>query len=333
MKKRSTLADIAHQTGVSIMTVSRAVNNKPGLSDELRQRILSVATELEYHPNRIARGLATSHTSTVGLVVPSISNPFYAQIAQGVEDMAFENDYSVFLINTTANLAREQAALDSLWTHDMDGAILCSLRLPEKQLAKSIQRFPAVVLFNRDIRKNLPNVVSICVNDKRAAQEAVLHFLGQGKRRVAYIGAPENTFSSQRRLEGYRLALRNANVPFDPSLVMRIMPSTDFGKKAAEELLSCHPDIDAILAFNDLVALGVLQACQAAGKKVPDDIAIIGADDIPLASLIHPQLSTSRVNLSNVGRLSMRTLLEMFAGEASAASYIIEPELILRESG
>jgi LacI family transcriptional regulator len=161
----------------------------------------------------------------------------------------------------------------------------------------------------------------------------VQRFLDQRRKRIAYIGAPENSFSGQRRLEGYLVALKNANIAFDESLVMHIVPDIDTGREAAEMLFSSHPDIDAILAFNDLVAIGVQQACQATGKKVPEDVAIIGADDIQLASLVFPRLSTSRVNPTQIGRLCMRTLLDLFAGDVSPASYKIEPELILRESG
>jgi LacI family transcriptional regulator len=114
---------------------------------------------------------------------------------------------------------------------------------------------------------------------------------------------------------------------------MHIMPETETGREAAETLFSRHPAIDAILAFNDLVAIGALQACQAAGKKVPEEVAIIGADDIPLSSLIHPRLTSSHVDLAQIGRLAMQTLLEMFAGESPQAAYLIEPELVLRESG
>lgn len=333
MKKRTTIADVARAVNVSLMTVSRAMNNKPGLSKELRQKILEVAAEMDYRPSQIARGLATQQMTTVGMVVPSISNPFYAPIAQGIEDVAYENGYNVFLINTAGSLDREAAALDSLWSQHINGAILCSLRLPLQEVVESIQHFPAVVLFNRELRHPLPNVVTISVNDQRAAQEAVGHFIEQGRRRIAYIGAPKNSFSGGLRLEGYRTALKNANIAYNPSLVVHILPETNPGKVAAELLLSRQPDIDAILAFNDQVAVGVVQACKASGKKIPDDVAIIGADDIPLASLIDPPLSTSRVNLNNIGRLSMQTLLEIFAGKVSSASYKIEPELILRKSG
>jgi len=333
MKKRTTISDVAHVANVSMMTVSRAMNNKPGLSDELRQKILKIAAEMDYHPSSIARGLATRKMTTVGLVVPSISNQFYAQIAQGVEEKAYENGYSVFLINTLAELAREEAAMNSLRAHDIDGAILCSLRTSQKKVLKRIERFSAVVLLNRELHTPLPNVVTICVNDQRAAQEAVQRFLETGRRRIAYIGAPENSFSSQRRLDGYCAALKNAKVAIDSSLVVHIMPDMVNGMEAAAMLLSRHPDIDAILAFNDLVAIGVLQACKAAGKKIPGDVAVIGADDIPMSSLIVPPLTTSRVNLNNIGRLSMQTLLGLLAGEAPSASYTIEPELVLRESG
>lgn len=332
MKRRTTIADVAQAAKVSLMTVSRAVNNKPGLGDEVRQRVLAVAAELDYRPSKIARSLATRQTTTVGLVIPSISNSFYAQIAQGVEDIAYANGYSVFLINTTGDLIREQAVLISLLTQDVAGAILCSLRLPQKEILEIVENFPATVLFNRELDQPQPNVVTINIHDERAAQEAVRHFVDGGRRRIAYIGGPEDAYSSQCRLSGYCIALTDANIPFDLSLVMHIMPGIEQGKAAAKRLFLLHPGVDAILAFNDMVAIGVLQACQAAGKRVPEDIAIIGADDIPLASIIRPQLSTSGADLEYVGQLSMQTLLEMFVGEISTATYRIEPKLILRET-
>lgn len=332
MKKRPTLADVARSAGVSTMTVSRAMNNKPGLSDELRQKILQIAEEMGFRPSQIARGLATKQTSTVGLVVPDITNPFFAHIARGVEDTAYEYGYNVFLINTAEDLERERAALDSLWQQDIDGAILCSMRLPMDQLSPIIQRFPAVILLNRELRDPLPNVVTINVNDQRGAMVAVQHLIEQGRTRIGYVGGPPNSVSSQRRLEGYRQALKNAELPLDPILIEHCNPNTECGRNAVLSLLMRSPDIDAILAFNDLVAVGAMQAVHESGKQVPEDVAIVGADDIPLATIIRPQLSTLRVSQSHIGRLAMRTLLEMIDGESAAASYQIEPELILRET-
>ncbi|PKN86354.1 MAG: hypothetical protein CVU46_07935, partial [Chloroflexi bacterium HGW-Chloroflexi-8] len=169
MKKRSTLADIARIANVSLMTASRAINGKPGLSEELRDKILEISREIGYRPNNIARGLATHQTRSIGLIVPDITNPFFAQIARGVEDFAFSNRYNLFLLNTNENQTREESALDSLWQNDVEGLILCSSRLPETDLIQQINRFPAVVLVNREILQPQPNLISINLNDRDAA--------------------------------------------------------------------------------------------------------------------------------------------------------------------
>jgi len=332
MKKRTTIADVARAAGVSMMTVSRAVNQKPGLNQELRQKILALAEEMDYRPSQIARGLATSRTTTVGLVVPDITNPFFAEIARGVEDVAFESGYTVFLINTAEDREREQAALNSLWEHEIDGAILCSLRLPQKQLSTAVKRFPAAVLFNRELSLPGSNIVSMSVNDKQGAYEAVGYFVRQGRAYIAFLAGPKNSISSQRRLEGYRQGLMDAGIEYNPSLTEYCLPDTENGYFAAQVLLSRRPDIDALFAFNDLVAVGALRACWDAGQSVPKDIAIIGSDDIPLASIIRPQLTTLHVNLKQIGRTAMRTLLEIIAGNTSHTTLQIEPELCLRET-
>lgn len=335
-RKRPTVADVARAAGVSMMTVSRAVNNKPGLSDELRQKILALASEMGYRPSQIAQGLATRQTSTVGLVVPDITNPFYAPIARGAEDVAYEYGYSVFLINTAADLDREAVAFDSLLRKEIDGAILCSLRTPAGQLEEVVGRFPAAVVVNRELKRPMPNVVTINVNDQRGAQAAVEHFLAQGRAAVAHLAGPANSYSGQRRLEGYRAALRAAGLPADPALVEPVVLNETLPtsvEAAVRALLARRPDIDAIFAFNDLAAISAVQTLQAMGRRVPEDVAVIGADDIALAGILRPRLSTLRVSLAHIGRLAMRTLLEIFSGETSPASYQIEPELVLRESG
>lgn len=332
MKKRPTLADLADMAGVSLMTVSRAINNKPGVGDEVRQKILKLASEMGYRPNQIARGLATNRTATIGLVVPDNTNPFFAQIARGVEDVAYEHDYNIFLLNTTEDAEREIKVLDSLWQKDIDGVILCSSRLASKDLEEQLNRFPAVTLLNRELKSPLPNSVTINVNDRHGAELAVRYFLDQGRRQIAYISGPAQSLSAQRRREGYRAALKAAGMPIDPVLEECCAPDTDAGRAAAAALLRRRPKVEAIFAFNDLVAVGAMQACQEAGKIVPEDIAIIGADDIPLATIIRPQLTTLHVNLGHIGRLAMRALLDIIEGEESPSAILIEPELYLRDS-
>lgn len=332
MKRRPTITDIAKAAGVSLMTVSRAINNKPGVSKAVRENILALVEEMGYQPNQIARGLATNLTATVGLVVPDNTNPFFAQIARGVEDTAYEQDYNIFLVNTVENPDRESAALDSLLQKGIDGLILCSSRLSPDELVEQLARFPAVVLLNRELKKPLTNVITINVNDQRGARLAVNHFLELGRKNIAYIDGPSRSLSAQRRLEGYQLALDAANLPFNPQMVERCAPDTEGGRVAAGALLARRPDIDAIYAFNDLVAVGAIQVAEEAGKKVPDDIAIIGVDGIPLATIIRPQLTTLQVNLRHIGRMAMRSLLDSIEGGNSPTAIQIEPELVVRYS-
>ncbi|MGE5251093.1 MAG: LacI family DNA-binding transcriptional regulator [Bacteroidota bacterium] len=332
MKKRPTLADVARAAGVSLMTVSRAINNRPGVSGDLRQSIVSLAQEMGYHPNTIARGLATRHTTAVGLMVPDNTNPFFAQIARGAEDIAYEKGYSVFLGNTNEEPARERTMLDSLWGKNIDGVISCSSRLSIAELEDQIRRFPLVVLLNRVLRRPASNVIMININDRQGARQAVGHFVEQGRKRIAHIGGPAHSLSARRRLEGYRAALEAAGLPFDRGMTECCAPDTEGGRLAAATLLARKPVPDAIFVFNDLAAIGAIQACEEAGKRVPEDIAIIGVDDIPLARIFRPRLTTLHVDLRHIGCVAMRTLLDAIEGRVPPPAIWIDPELMVRES-
>jgi LacI family transcriptional regulator len=316
-----------------MMTASRAINNKPGVSETMRQDIQRLAEEMRYRPNLIAQGLVTRQTFTIGLIVPDITNPFFAQIARGVEDAAFERHYSVFLINTAEEPEREIAALVSLWQKDIDGVILCSSRLQDEQLVSRIQEFQAVVLINRELPQPLPNSLSIQINDRLGAQLAIRHFLETRRSKIGFVAGPRQSLSSQKRLDGFRSELADATVSDNPQRVAYCTPNTAGGFRAATELLTRDPELDAIFAFNDLVAVGVMQACQALGKRVPEDIAVIGADDIPLAEIIRPNLTSLHVDLTNIGALALNSLLNLGAGNKTPSSIQIDPRLYIRESG
>jgi LacI family transcriptional regulator len=332
MKKRPTIADVAREAGVSLMTVSRVINGKPGVSEDVRQAILLVVKNLGYQPNQIARGLATTYTSSVGLVVPDNTNPFFALIARGVEETAFKEDYLIFLVNTAEDPAREKAVLNSLSQRGIDGLILCSSRLSVVALEEEISRFPAVVVLNRDLKSLPANTVTINVDDQHGAQMAIQYFLGEGRRRIAYLDGPANSTSGKRRLSGYRAALQESGISFDPKLVECCAPDTEGGRVATAALLARRPDVDAIFAFNDLVAIGAIQIIEHSGKKVPTDVAVIGVDDIPLAQIVRPQITTLNVNQRQIGSLAMRTLLDIIEGSSPLTAVRIEPHLVVRES-
>lgn len=330
-KRRVTVEDVAQAAGVSLMTVSRAMNGREGIGEDTRARILALAQEMGYRPSQIARSLATRHSQSLGLVVPDVSNPFFAFIARGAEDAAYEAGYSVFLLNSAEDAARERSALDSLWQKEVDGVILCSSRLPQDELRTYFDYFPQMVLVNRDLPDPQANIATINVDDRAGAELAVCHLTRSGRKHIAFLAGPESSISSQRRLEGFRAGLQACGRAFDPGWLEYCPPTTQGGLEAALRLLSRHPDVEAILAFNDLVAVGALQACKASWKVVPAETAIVGADDIPLASLVQPQLTSLRTNQYEIGRSAVTLLLEM-AAHAPARSITLQPELVLRES-
>jgi LacI family transcriptional regulator len=219
-----------------------------------------------------------------------------------------------------------------LWQNDIDGLILCSSRLPEADLISQINRFPAVVLVNRELQDNLPNLTTINLNDYEGAQIATRYFLQHKRKHVGYLGGPLNSISNQRRLSGFLNVLRTSG-NFDVyNILDDNVPDTNGGWLAALNLLIKNPKLDAVFAFNDLMAVGAMQALQEVGKRIPEDIAIIGVDDIPLATIIHPQLSTLHVDLQKLGRVALKSLLNLVSDSPTPTNLKIDLELFLRDS-
>ncbi|MBT3336944.1 MAG: LacI family DNA-binding transcriptional regulator [Anaerolineae bacterium] len=333
MNKRPTISDVAQAAGVSLMSVSRAMNNRPGLSEETRKKILSIADQLGYRPSGVARALATKRSSTVGLMMPDVTNPFFSQIAKGAEDLAYAMGYNIFLVNTDEDIKREIKALHSLFEKQVDGVILCSPRLPFDQLKKHIEHFQFTALINRELNSPRSDCVTININDAYGSALAIKHFSNQGHKKIAFLTGPEESISRERRLKGFIQALETHSIPYDENLVLPCSPDTTGGYHAATALLSGRDDITAILSFNDLVAFGAIQACDELGKDIPNQVAVIGFDDIPLASIMKPKLSTLRTNKRELGHRAMQAFRAYTNGEENIIrQQTLEPTLILRES-
>jgi LacI family transcriptional regulator len=331
---RVTLADVAKEANVSMMTVSRVVNNKSGVSDETRKRILSLVEKMGYVPNSLARGLVTKQTKAIGLIVPDNTNPFFAQIARGVEDEAYIQHYSVFVMNTVEDPTREENALDTLFENNIDGLISCSSRLSSRKLESHLGNFSSVVVFNRECQSNLKNVTQINVDDELGAKIAVNYLIDKGRQHIAHINGPTNSISANRRLKGYKEALniKGYQQNLDANIIFNSEPTYEGGRKAMLKLLKMANQIDAVYAFNDLVAVGALQICKEKKKKVPEDIAIIGVDGAFIGSVVYPQLTTLKIELTEVGRLIMQTLLRNMEKQNVTSSIMLRPELVIRES-
>ena len=334
MARHATVADIAREAGVSMMTVSRVINNKGDVSAATRQRVQEVVERLDYRPSGIARSLATQHTGTIGLVVPDVSNPFFADVVRGVEHVAYTGGYNVFLCNTEEDPQRELTILQSLEEKRVDGVVLVT-RLEAHQLRTALERQPAVVLINQRQakRRRMPAAVAVLLDDVGAGRAVTQHLLGRGHRAIGYLAGPATSYSGSERAKGYLMALEAAGIRPNPNWSRHCLPTVQGGHEAARELMLSYPDLTALYCYNDLVAVGALQACAELGRAVPGDLAVAGSDDIPLAALVTPPLTTCRAPRYELGGQAVRLLINQILGCPDECKEIILPlELVIRDS-
>lgn len=316
-----------------MMTVSRVVNDKGPVSVDTRQRVLDAIQRLGYRPSGIARGLATRHTGTLGLVVPDVANPFFAEVARGVEQVAYAEGYNVFLCNTDEDPDRELDVLGSLEEKRVDGIVLCSSRLDNDDLGMAVASHPSVVLVNRRADGLIQHGAAVLVDDVMGGRLATGHLVSRGHRAIGFLAGPLGSRSGHGRLDGYRAAMAAAGLAVDPGWVLHGTPVAEGGRDAALALLAAHPALSALLCYNDLVAVGALRACADLGRRVPEDVAVVGFDDIPLAALVTPALTTCRIPRHALGVRAVRLLLAQVRGEPlDRQEVVLEPELVIRAS-
>src|SRR5512138_293273 len=334
MSTRVTMSDVARKAGVSLMTVSRVINNKGDVSSETRQRVLEVISNLGYRPSAIARSLATRETATIGLVVPDVSNAFFAEITQGVERLAYSKGYHVFLCNTEEDPQRELAVIQSLEEKRVDGLILCSSRLEEEKLIDILASLPAVVLINRRLHQTVEDTFdSVSLDDERGGWLAARHFIENGHKQIGFLAGPPASYSGAGRRKGFLAALQANGIDLVDGWLRHCQPSVEGGYEATRYLLGTWPELTALFCFNDLVAVGALQACDELGRRIPEDLAIVGHDDIPVAALVSPTLTTCRVPRYELGARAVNALLERLRDcPGNCSQIVLQPELVIRES-
>lgn len=329
-KRRCTIDDVAKAAQVSCMTVSRAINGMPGLGAETRERVLETARRLGYRPSRVARTLASRRSTSLGIVLPDMANPFFAILAKAATDVARTAGRSVFVMNTDENPALEIEAIESLRAEEIAGIIVAGSRIPESKLRTAVADFDAAVLINRDFTG--PGRGCVNVLDREGAAEAVAYLASTGRKRISLIAGPVTAAGARRRCAGYRDGLQRSGISSAPALVRVGAPTIEGGIAATRELLSRAPRIDAILAYNDLVAIGALRALEEAGLSVPGDVAVMGTDDVPYAAITKPALSTVRADIPLLGESAMRLLLALERGEDAEPVPPQKPTIVIRES-
>lgn len=326
-----TIRDVARRAGVSVATVSRVVNRSPHrVTPATERRVRSAVRALGYRANIIAQGLKNRSSRTVALIVPDISNPFFPAIARGIEDTARAHGYAVLLCNTYEDLDRENAYLGLLRNRWVDGVIFATVGSNTRHLRALRRARLPVVLVARDVEGLAIDTVR--VDNFRGEYEATQHLLRLGHRRIAHIAGPPALHVAAERRRGYLEALRTAGLE-EEAVIVEGDFTADGGRRAMTAALHARPPVTAVAAANDLMAIGALEALRQLAARVPEDVAVVGFDDITFASLVSPALTTVAQPKYRMGQMAMERLLQLLqGGDARTRQTVLVPELVVRES-
>lgn len=293
---------------------------------------MATIAELGYRPSKVARALVTQHSETIGLIVSDIANPFFSEVARATQQAARAANYDVFFYNSDGSWEEELRALHSMADHGVDGIIIApSPGLTAERIKPFADRFSPIVTLVYPVAH--PNICPVLSEIRLGARRAVAYLIDQGHTNIAMLAGPAANPLLHWRVQGYRTALLQRHLPYRSEWIYSGPPTFERGRASTRELLSQHPETTAIFAYNDLLALGAIRACKELGRRVPDDCAIIGFDDIPMADWVSPALTTVRVDKRALGSRAMARVLEMLAAPHQAFPPIFIPtELIRRES-
>jgi len=327
----TTIKDVAKLAEVHPSTVSRVINDDSRISEKTKNKVLLIIKKLGYTPNAIARGLKIKRTYTLGMLIPDITNPFFAEIARGVEDAANKNNFNVILCNTDDKLKKERTYLEILKGKRVDGLILGTAHVKDKSILElEMKKFP-YILISRNIEGLDKNC--IIVDDVEGGMMATEYLIKLGHRRIAHITGPLKTRSALNRLKGYKLALKKYNIEYMNELVEEGDFRIKGGYQAMKKFLKLLEPPRAIFAANDLLALGAMQAIQKKNFHIPEDFSVVGFNDIELASFVYPALTTIRQPMLEMGELAVKMLLRIIEeGEFNQRKIVLKPKLIIRES-
>lgn len=322
-----TIQDVAAAAGVSVATISRALQNPDLVTEKSRRRVFEAVNRLGYTPNAQARNLRTARTRLVVAVVPDISNPFYSEVIRGVERVAHQNQYSVLLGDTQYSPEREQSYAEMIPRRQADGLITFGPHIPR---IKSGGRLPIVNACEYVVDRA---IASVYVENVKAACEATRYLIDLGHRDIAFVAGRTGSPISEDRETGYRQALEAAGIARDPALTATGDFSVESGIRALEFLFSRRHRFTAVFCSNDEMALGALQVIKARGLKVPDDISVIGFDDIHFARYCDPPLTTIAQPKEQIGGEAMNMLIEILKNPAAPArKHQLPAPLVVRGS-
>jgi DNA-binding LacI/PurR family transcriptional regulator len=341
---RATIHDVAKAAGVSTSTVSLVLNGKlDRMRPDTSERVLKAVADLGYSTNEMARALKTGYVPTIGLVVPTVANPFWGEFARCVEHAAMAKNYQVLLCNAEGAPEREQRYVESMLARGIRGVILGSSPLSLRHMAGVTARGLQVVAFDRLTLNDAGlELDSVRVDNALGAKLAVEHLLSLGHRRIAFVSGPITSANRRDRLEGYRATLREAGIEPDPRLEWTENVAvgdaeeivTEIGRAAAVALLKLPDPPTAFFAINDMTAVGIYAGCRELGRSIPRDISVVGFDDIHLCRIVNPPLTTVRQPLGALMKAAVDLLITRMEepGNGAREHVTLTPELVRRES-
>lgn len=333
-----TIKDIAKELNVSSSTVSRALKDYPGISDETKKKVRDLAERMNYRPNAIALSLQKGRSFTIGVIIPEVVHFFFSTVISGIEEVAFARGYKVILTQTNEKLIREKSSIDTMLSNQIDGVLVSFSKETTNfdHFSNLLDKGFPIVFFDRV--PEIPNAITVTVDDYSGAYEATKHLLQQGYRTIAHLSGPANLKISKERERGYSDALLNHGIAPDPSLIVECTKGTDDeAQKITTEILQTFPKKpDAFFANNDMAAVGAMLACKAAGLRVPEDVGIVGFSNWQFCSMIDPSLSSVAQPGFNMGAKATEILLDLIEKKIAlhefTNSVVLETELLIRKS-
>lgn len=326
-----TIYDVASFAHVSVTTISKILNHKDfDISDETRERVLAIIKELDFTPSGLARSLVTKKTNVLGLLIPDISNQYFADMARGVEDGANRLGYNVILCNTDENHRKELEYLHLLQEKGTDGIIIVPIAESEKLFTEEFNYDKPFVILDRVYENMSSDIFQVRFDNVKGGYFATRFLTQEAHKRIGIITGPSKSRPSKDRLNGYKAALAEAGIPVDKSLIYEGNFKFESGFEGAKYLLKQR--VSAIFATNDIMACGVYKAITSAGLKIPNDISVMGYDDIMLSDMLDPPLSTISQPKVDMGRIASEMLIKQIKKEKISTEAVFEPKLIKRKS-
>jgi len=328
----TSIKDVAREAGVSIATVSRVLNDIDVVNEDTKKKVLDAISKLGYRPNIVARSLKTQRTKTVGILVPDISSGFYPEIVRGAEDVANIYDYNVILCNSDFDSEKEKEYLRVLKEKMVDGVIYMSSSLQEETLDIINElNLTTVLVETKDKEESLP---SVTIDNTRASKEITNYLLSKGLSKIAFAGAKRDNMNAWGdRYIGYEEALKDKGLKVEDGLVYAGGLKVKSGYEAVEYFENSNKEYDAVVCASDEIAMGVINALREKGKKVPDDVSVVGFNDNIMASVYYPKITTIKQPSYDMGSVAMRMLIKLLSKrELDESQFVLNYELIERDS-